>query len=74
MATLLWASARHFGSKGGWKIAFLLVFTMAVGTEVLQETLIEKRTGDVLDLAADLTGAGLVFLLLKKRFDAMIVE
>ncbi|MFT4680581.1 MAG: VanZ family protein [Flavobacteriales bacterium] len=74
MATLLWASVRHFQSTNGWKIALILVLVLGAGTELLQEFSVISREGSVLDLAADFGGALLALAILNRPIKAMIME
>ena len=74
MATLMWASVKHFKSKEGWKVALALVFALGVSTELIQEFAVLTRQGSVMDLAADVAGALVVLAVLKQPLKAMIME
>jgi VanZ family protein len=74
MATLLWASARHFKNRKGWKISMVLVVVMGAGTELIQEFVVISRQGSALDLAADLCGALLALAILNGPIKTMVME
>ena len=74
MTTLLWASARHFKNRKGWKISMVLVLVMGAATELIQEFAVISRQGSALDLAADLAGALLALAVLHRPIKTMIME
>ena len=55
-AVLALTATWRFGARAAVAIALLLY---AAGTEVVQAVLLPNRTGDVLDVLADVTGAGI---------------
>ncbi|MFT4524141.1 MAG: VanZ family protein [Bacteroidia bacterium] len=74
MATLLWASVRHFHTKSGWRVAMILVLVLGASTELIQEFSVISREGSLLDFAADIGGALLALAILNRPIKAMIME